>query len=143
MPGGARGACPRRAGGVALLHAGWQVSTAASRLFSLGCVFTSTVLCFRFLIGEASSGPSGFVFASGCNAHGVSGSPALGHFVAEAVLRPAAEHSEYLRSLSPDRFEATAAAGQGDAGWGLARKQAQQIYEDCECRNGLLSAASV
>ena len=114
-----------------------------TRFFSLGCVLTSTVLCCRFLIGEASSGPSGFVFASGCNAHGVSGSPALGHFVAEAVLRPAAEHSEYLRSLSPDRFEATAAAGQGDAGWGLARKQAQQIYEDCECRNGLLSAASV
>jgi len=74
----------------------------------------------RFIIGE-SSAVKGFVMAGGCNAHGVSGSAGIGRHVVEAML--ADEPSEYVRSLSPNRF------AQGDWDWESAQAQARQKYE--------------
>ena len=55
----------------------------------------------RFIIGESRHVP-GFVMAGGCNAHGVSGSAGIGQHVVESLLEE--QPSEYVRSLSPDRF---------------------------------------
>lgn len=83
------------------------------------------------MIGESDSGPDGFVFAAGCNAHGVSGSAGLAWAVTEAVSLPVAQHSEYLRSLSPDRFgSAMLGGGVDSAGWQAARLASQQVLED-------------
>ncbi|MBI4326366.1 MAG: FAD-binding oxidoreductase, partial [Chloroflexi bacterium] len=74
----------------------------------------------RFIIGE-SRRVKGFVMAGGCNAHGVSGSAGIGRHVVEAMLER--HPSDYVRSLSPDRFTETS------WDWPTARKQAQQVYE--------------
>jgi glycine/D-amino acid oxidase-like deaminating enzyme len=55
----------------------------------------------RFIIGPTRRVP-GFVMAGGCNAHGISGSPGIGRLVVESLLE--ARPSDYVRSLSPDRF---------------------------------------
>jgi glycine/D-amino acid oxidase-like deaminating enzyme len=74
----------------------------------------------RFIIGE-SCRVQGFVMAGGCNAHGISGSGGIGRLVVEALLDP--NPSEYVRSLSPDRFSETA------WNWEQARIQAARVYE--------------
>ena len=63
----------------------------------------------------------GFVMAGGCNAHGISGSAGIGRLLVEALLDPAP--SEYVRSLSPDRYT------EKNWDWETARVQAQQVYE--------------
>ena len=74
----------------------------------------------RFIIGE-SQRLKGFVMAGGCNAHGVSGSAGIGRHVVESMLEP--EPSDYVRSLSPDRFLGTE--------WDITEAQAsaKRIYE--------------
>jgi len=59
--------------------------------------------------------------AGGCNAHGVSGSAGIGRHVVESMLEPLP--SDYVRSLSPDRFL--------DNEWNAAKAQAKakRIYE--------------
>ncbi len=78
----------------------------------------------RFIIGESNRVP-GFVMAGGCNAHGVSGSAGIGRHVVEAMLD--AEPSEYVKSLSPSRFE------EADWDWETAREQALRHYETYYC----------
>ncbi|MCH8807322.1 MAG: FAD-dependent oxidoreductase [Planctomycetes bacterium] len=74
----------------------------------------------RFIIGP-SSRVRGFVMAGGCNAHGVSGSAGIGRHVVESMFE--AEPSEYVKSLSPDRFSET------DWDWETAARQARALYE--------------
>jgi glycine/D-amino acid oxidase-like deaminating enzyme len=74
----------------------------------------------RFIIGE-SGRVKGFVMAGGCNAHGISGSAGIGRLVVQALFDPGP--SEYLRSLSPDRF------ADGAWSWAEARQQAARVYE--------------
>jgi glycine/D-amino acid oxidase-like deaminating enzyme len=74
----------------------------------------------RFIIGE-SSRVKGFVMAGGCNAHGISGSAGIGRLLVESMLE--AKPSEYVRSLSPDRFTET------KWNWDQARREAAQVYE--------------
>jgi glycine/D-amino acid oxidase-like deaminating enzyme len=74
----------------------------------------------RFIIGE-SSRVKGFVMAGGCNAHGISGSAGIGHLLVQSLLER--EPSNYVKSLSPDRFTET----RWD--WSDASKQAQSVYE--------------
>src|SRR5262249_19195608 len=74
----------------------------------------------RFIIGE-SSRMKGFVMAGGCNAHGISGSAGIGRLLVEALLNP--KPSEYVRSLSPDRFT------EGRWSWDTARREAAHVYE--------------
>ena len=59
--------------------------------------------------------------AGGCNAHGISGSAGIGRLLVESLFD--AHPSEYVRSLSPDRFTERA------LDWDVARGQAQHIYE--------------
>ena len=73
----------------------------------------------RFIIGE-SSRVNGFVMAGGCNAHGVSGSAGIGQHVVESLGN---EPSEYVKSLSPDRFTET------EWDWTKATAQARHVYE--------------
>src|SRR4029079_5809129 len=74
----------------------------------------------RFIIGE-SSRVKGFVMAGGCNAHGISGSAGICHLLVQSLLEP--QPSDYVKSLSPDRFTETS------WNWDEARKQAQKVYE--------------
>jgi len=74
----------------------------------------------RFIVGESGAVP-GFVCAVGCNAHGVSGSAGIGQHVVEAMLE--AKPSDYVASLSPDRFTETS------WDWAEARRKAQAVYE--------------
>lgn len=74
----------------------------------------------RFIVGESRQVP-GFVLAAGCNAHGVSGSAGIGRHVVEAMLEKTP--SDYVRSLSPDRFTETS------WDWREARRKAQAVYE--------------
>jgi glycine/D-amino acid oxidase-like deaminating enzyme len=74
----------------------------------------------RFIIGE-SCRVKGFVMAGGCNAHGISGSAGIGRLVAEAILEP--KPSDYVKSLSPDRFTET------HWSWENARREAALVYE--------------
>jgi glycine/D-amino acid oxidase-like deaminating enzyme len=74
----------------------------------------------RFIIGE-SRRVRGFVMAGGCNAHGISGSGGIGKLLVESLLDP--HPSEYVRSLSPDRFS------ESEWNWDAARIQAQAVYE--------------
>jgi glycine/D-amino acid oxidase-like deaminating enzyme len=74
----------------------------------------------RFLIGE-SSRVRGFVMACGCNAHGISGSGGIGRLLVESLFD--SKPSEYVRSLSPDRFT------EASWDWTAARTQAAHVYE--------------
>ena len=74
----------------------------------------------RFIVGESSAVP-GFVCATGCNAHGVSGSAGIGRHLVEALTEQ--DPSPYVRSLSPDRF----AGGVGD--WDEAQRRARHVLE--------------
>ncbi len=74
----------------------------------------------RFIIGESQQ-VRGFVMAAGCNAHGISGSGGIGKLLVEALLDP--KPSEYVRSLSPDRFS------DGSWSWDSAIRQAANVYE--------------
>jgi len=74
----------------------------------------------RFIIGE-SSRMKGFVMAGGCNAHGISGSAGIGHLLVQSLLE--SKLSEYVKSLSPDRFTENA------WNWDEVKKQAQAVYE--------------
>jgi len=74
----------------------------------------------RFIIGE-SSRMKGFVMAGGCNAHGISGSAGIGHLLVQSLLE--SKPSEYVKSLSPDRFTENA------WNWDEVKKQAQAVYE--------------
>ena len=78
----------------------------------------------RFIIGP-STRVHGFVMAGGCNAHGVSGSAGIGRHIVESMFDDAP--SEYVRSLSPDRFS--------ENGWDCptARRDAQHYYEAYYC----------
>ena len=73
-----------------------------------------------FIIGESRQVP-GFVMAGGCNAHGVSGSAGIGRHVVESMYD--SESSDYVRSLSPDRFL------ESDWDWETAREQAMHYYQ--------------
>jgi glycine/D-amino acid oxidase-like deaminating enzyme len=73
----------------------------------------------KFILGE-SSAVKGFVMAGGCNAHGISGSAGIGKLLVESLLDP--RPSEYVKSLSPDRF----ATGWD---WAAASRRAQEVYE--------------
>jgi glycine/D-amino acid oxidase-like deaminating enzyme len=76
----------------------------------------------KFLVGESRALP-GLAFATGCNAHGISGSGGLSRLFLEAMFDPAP--GAYARSLSPDRFL--------DAGttsdWGGRQREAIRVYE--------------
>jgi glycine/D-amino acid oxidase-like deaminating enzyme len=74
----------------------------------------------RFIIGE-SSRVKGFVMAGGCNAHGISGSGGIGRLLVESLFEP--KPSDYVRSLSPDRFT--------ESSWNRAQAEAQaaRVYE--------------
>ena len=62
----------------------------------------------------------GFVMAGGCNAHGVSGSAGIGRHVVESL---GDNPSEYVSSLSPDRFT-------DDAwDWDEVTARARNVYE--------------
>lgn len=74
----------------------------------------------QFIIGE-SSHVRGFVMAGGCNAHGISGSGGIGRLVVESLFD--GQPSDYVRSLSPDRFTET------KWDWETANRQARRIYE--------------
>jgi glycine/D-amino acid oxidase-like deaminating enzyme len=74
----------------------------------------------RFILGE-SRRVKGFVMAGGCNAHGISGSAGIGRLVVEALLDP--DPSEYVKSLSPDRFTETT------WDWDEASRRAARVYE--------------
>jgi glycine/D-amino acid oxidase-like deaminating enzyme len=74
----------------------------------------------RFIIGESRRVP-GLVMAGGCNAHGISGSGGIGKLLVESLLDP--HPSEYVRSLSPDRFTEPA------WNWDTVTRQAQRVYE--------------
>lgn len=74
----------------------------------------------RFIIGESRRVP-GFVMAGGCNAHGISGSGGIGKLLVESLLDP--KPSDYVKSLSPDRFTETSWS------WEEARRQAARVYE--------------
>lgn len=74
----------------------------------------------RFIIGESSRVP-GFVMAGGCNAHGISGSGGIGRLLVQALFD--ANPGEYVRSLSPDRFQ------DGIGEWSGLQKQAAHVYE--------------
>ena len=78
----------------------------------------------RFIIGPSAHVP-GFVMAGGCNAHGVSGSAGIGRHVVESMFEEAS--SDYVRSLSPDRFNG------GEWDWQTARRDAQACYETYYC----------
>ncbi len=73
----------------------------------------------RFIIGESSQ-VRGFVMAGGCNAHGVSGSAGIGRHVVESL---GDNPSEYVTSLSPDRF------ADAEWDWADAAEQARGVYE--------------
>jgi glycine/D-amino acid oxidase-like deaminating enzyme len=74
----------------------------------------------RFIIGE-SSRLKGFAMAGGCNAHGISGSGGIGNLLVESLLDP--NPSDYVRSLSPDRFT------ESNWTWPEAIRQARGVYE--------------
>ena len=74
----------------------------------------------RFIIGE-SCRVKGFVMAGGCNAHGISGSGGIGKLLVESLLDR--HPSDYVKSLSPDRFTET------NWNWEQARLQAARVYE--------------
>ncbi len=74
----------------------------------------------RFIIGE-SCRLKGFVMAGGCNAHGISGSGGIGRLLVESLFDP--RPSEYVRSLSPDRFTETS------WDWPEAQVEAARVYE--------------
>lgn len=74
----------------------------------------------RFIIGESRRVP-GFVMAGGCNAHGISGSGGIGRLLVESLLEP--HPSDYVQSLSPDRFTETSWT------WEQARVDAAHVYE--------------
>lgn len=74
----------------------------------------------HFILGESSQVP-GFVMAGGCNAHGISGSPGIGKLLVESLFSNAP--SDYVRSLSPDRFNDRA------WDWDTARQEARRVYE--------------
>jgi glycine/D-amino acid oxidase-like deaminating enzyme len=74
----------------------------------------------RFILGE-SSRVKGFVMAGGCNAHGISGSGGIGKLLVESLFDP--HPSDYVRSLSPDRFTETRWS------WPDATIQAARVYE--------------
>lgn len=74
----------------------------------------------RFILGE-SRRVKGFVMAGGCNAHGISGSAGIGRLLVEALFDPTP--SEYVKSLSPDRFTESSWT------WDDARRQAARVYE--------------
>ncbi|MEI7779836.1 MAG: FAD-dependent oxidoreductase [Actinomycetes bacterium] len=74
----------------------------------------------RFIVGPVSSLP-GLAFAAGCNAHGVSGSAGLGMHLVES-LQP--DPSQYVQSLSPDRFIPAT------WNWDDARRDSQAVYEN-------------
>ena len=73
----------------------------------------------RFIIGE-SNRVKGFVMAGGCNAHGVSGSAGIGRHVVESLED---SPSEYVSSLSPDRFTDNAWT------WDEVAARARSVYE--------------
>jgi glycine/D-amino acid oxidase-like deaminating enzyme len=74
----------------------------------------------RFIIGE-SARVKGFVMAGGCNAHGISGSAGIGRLLVESLFEK--KPSEYVRSLSPDRFT------ESNWDWENARREAARVYE--------------
>jgi len=74
----------------------------------------------RFIIGESSRVP-GFIMAGGCNAHGISGSAGIGRLVHESIFER--KPSEYVKSLSPDRFT------EKPWDWNEARRDAAHVYE--------------
>jgi glycine/D-amino acid oxidase-like deaminating enzyme len=74
----------------------------------------------RFIVGPVA-GLRGFVMASGCNAHGVSGSAGLAQHLLESL---SGDPSAYVDSLSPNRFLPRTWE------WSEARIQAQAICEN-------------
>lgn len=74
----------------------------------------------RFIVGPVP-GLRGFVMASACNAHGVSGSAGLASHVVESI---SPDPSAYVHSLSPSRFM--------DTTWRAEdmQRRAQSVYEN-------------
>jgi len=74
----------------------------------------------RFIIGKTKR-VGGFVMAGGCNAHGVSGSAGIGKYVLESMVEK--NPSDYVKSLSPDRFL------DSNWNWSTAEEQSRGIYQ--------------
>ena len=74
----------------------------------------------RFIVGPVSA-ITGLAFAAACNAHGVSGSAGLAMSLVESL---SGNPSDYVRSLSPDRFIPRSWS------WEDARRDAQAVYEN-------------
>lgn len=74
----------------------------------------------RFLIGESTAVP-GFVMAGGCNAHGISGSGGIGKLLVESLFDQSS--SDYVKSLSPDRF------ARDSWNWEESTVRARAVYE--------------
>ena len=63
----------------------------------------------------------GSLWQGGCNAHGVSGSAGIGRHVVESMLDE--DPSDYVKSLSPDRFL------DQKWDWEGALQQAKNVYQ--------------
>ena len=74
----------------------------------------------RFIIGE-SARVKGFIMAGGCNAHGISGSAGIGSLLVQSLRDR--NPSDYVKSLSPDRFTETSWT------WEDASRRAKAVYE--------------
>lgn len=74
----------------------------------------------RFVVGPVSS-VQGLAMAAGCCAHGVAGSASLGAFLVESL---GDDPSDYVRSLSPDRFLPR------DWTWKDAERRARDLCEN-------------
>ncbi len=78
----------------------------------------------EFVIGRLP-GVAGFIMASGCNVHGVSGSAGIARLVVEAVLNTDLTTDAALLSLtSPSRFDHAQPAWT----WPQARQAAESVY---------------
>ena len=76
----------------------------------------------RFIVGPTKK-LQGYIMAGGCNAHGISGSAGIGKHVVDSIFSK--EKSEYLDSLSPDRFLSI-----DNSNREKEIKESQKIYEN-------------
>ena len=76
----------------------------------------------RFIVGPTKK-LQGFIMAGGCNAHGISGSAGIGKHVVDSIYSE--EKSEYLKSLSPDRF-----LSDEQLNWEQEIEKSQMIYKN-------------
>jgi len=81
----------------------------------------------KFIVGKTSK-IEGFIMAGGCNAHGVSGSAGIGFHVLETLTEKTP--SDYVMSLSPDRFAVQTPDGQIlPEKWPDLEQKSRAVYE--------------